>query len=68
MFRKKFYTLTVTTKTEDGRIRSVYEKYKRIRFWYNKEKRTLRAVLIDSKGNKTVLEKVNVESVEKRPY
>ena len=68
MFRKKFYTLTVTTETDDKRICSVYEKYKRIRFWYNKEKRTIRAVLIDSNGNKTILEKVNVESVEKSPY
>ena len=68
MFRKKFYTLIVTTKTEDERIRYTYERYKKIRFWYNKEKRTIRAVLIDDKGNKTILEKVNVESVEKRPY
>lgn len=68
MLKKKFYTLSVTTKTEDGKVKSVYERYRKIRFRFNKEKRTLRAVLIDSKGKKTIVEKVNVETVEKYPY
>ncbi|MCI8361884.1 MAG: hypothetical protein HFJ41_01810 [Clostridia bacterium] len=68
MWEKKFYTLRVTTQTEEGKVNSVYERYRKIKFRFNKEKRTLRAVLIDSKGNKTIVEKVNVESVEKYPY
>lgn len=68
MWKKKFYTLRVTTQTETGKVKSVYERYTKIKFRFNKEKRTLRAVLIDCKGNKTIVEKVNVESVEKYPY
>lgn len=68
MWEKKFYTLRVTTQTEEGKVKSVYEMYRKIKFRFNKEKKTLRAVLIDCKGNKTIVEKVNVESVEKYPY
>lgn len=68
MLKKKFYTLSVTTKTEDGKVRTVYERYRKIKFRYNKKERTLRAVLTDSKGQKTIVEKVDVETVEKYPY
>ncbi len=47
---------------------SAYERNRKIRFRYNKEKKTLRAVLIDNKGRKVIVEKINVESVEKYPY
>lgn len=68
MLKKKFYTLKVTTKTGDSNVKILYERYRKIRFRYDKEKKTLKAVLIDSKGQKTIVEKVNVESVEKYPY
>ncbi len=68
MWERKFYTLKVTTKTEDGKQYSTYERYKKIRFRFNKKEKTLRAVLIDGKGRKWIIEKVNVETVEKYPY
>lgn len=66
MCKMKFYSLEVTTNEgENGKLRTTYSRYKTIRFRYNKRNKTLKATLISHNGQKKVIEKVNVESVEK---
>lgn len=65
LWEGKSYSLEVTTKEGDTILRTTYRGYKTIRFRYDKRNKTLRAVLIRYSGNKRVIEKINVESVEK---
>lgn len=66
MLKKKFYNLEViTNEGENRKLRTTYSGYKTIRFRYNKKNKTLKATLIKYSGEKTVIEKINVESVKK---
>lgn len=66
MLKKKFYNLEViTNEGEKRKLKTTYSGYKTIRFRYNKKNKTLKATLIKYSGEKTVIEKINVESVEK---
>lgn len=66
MWKKKLYSLEVTTNEgENRKLRTKYSGYKTIRFRYNKRNKTLKATLIRHNGQKKVIEKVNVELVEK---
>lgn len=66
MGKKKFYSLEViTNEGENRKLRTTYSGYKTIRFRYNKKNKTLKATLIKHSGQRKVIEKVNVESVEK---
>ncbi len=41
MWKKKFYTLRVTTQTEEGKVNLVYERYRKIKFRLTKKKELL---------------------------
>lgn len=68
MRKKKLYGIEIVTKTENSKGRSIYLGYKKIKYEYDREQRTLRIVLTDDKGKEKIVEKVNVESVEKYSY
>lgn len=62
--RRKYYRLEVEVREENGkRILHRYRDRKKIKVRYNKDERTLRAVLTDTDGTKEIIEMINVVSV-----
>lgn len=62
--RKKRYRLEVEVREDNGkRVFHGYGGRKKIKVRYNKNERTLRAVLTDTDGTKEIIEMINVVSV-----
>lgn len=63
--KKRYYSLDVEIKEDDGRRIKRYSGFRKIRYRYNKSEQTLKAVLTTDSGRKQTIDFINVIAVTK---